>query len=72
MGQKLMFLSLFFTLLAFFDSVYHYSGMKPVFENVRSKDGGSFACLQFRGPEFECPYHYHPEFEITWILSSEG
>lgn len=46
--------------------------VKPVFENVRSKDGGSFACLEFRGPEFECPYHYHPEFEITWILSSEG
>lgn len=46
--------------------------VKPVFENVRSKDGGSFACLEFRGPEFECPYHYHPELEITWILSSEG
>ena len=46
--------------------------MKPVFENVRSKDGGSFACLEFRGPEFECPYHFHPELEITWILSSDG
>jgi AraC-like DNA-binding protein len=46
--------------------------VKPVFENVRSKDGGSFACLEFQGPEFECPYHFHPELEITWILSSEG
>ena len=46
--------------------------VKPVFENVRSKDGGSFACLEFQGPEFECPYHFHPELEITWILSSDG
>jgi len=49
-----------------------YVGMRPIFENVRSKDGGSFACLEFRGPEFECPYHYHPELEIIWILAGEG
>jgi AraC-like DNA-binding protein len=46
--------------------------MRPVLENVMIRDGGAFACLEFRGKEFDCPYHFHPEIEITWILAGEG
>jgi AraC-like DNA-binding protein len=46
--------------------------MRPVLENVTIRDGGAFACLEFRGKAFDCPYHFHPEIEITWILAGEG
>ena len=46
--------------------------MRPVFESVAIRDGGSFACHEFRGAAFDCPYHVHPELEITWIDSGNG
>ncbi len=46
--------------------------MRPILENVTICDGGAFACLEFRGKAFDCPYHFHPEIEITWILAGEG
>jgi AraC-like DNA-binding protein len=46
--------------------------MNPVRENITIRDGGSFACLEFRGEVFDCPYHFHPEIEITWIVAGKG
>ena len=46
--------------------------MKLTRENVQPRRGSSFARLEFDLPEFDTHYHYHPEIEITWIVSSEG
>ncbi len=46
--------------------------MNPRFENIPLPHGHSFACLEFKEPVFECPYHFHPEIEITHIVESRG
>lgn len=46
--------------------------MKPVFEKVRLAENQSFSCLEFKGAVFDCPYHIHPEIELTYIASSSG
>ncbi len=46
--------------------------MKPTRENIQPNQGSSFSCLEIDQPEFDSHYHYHPEFEITWIVEGEG
>lgn len=46
--------------------------MTPTRENVRPDEGASFACLDIDVPEFDHDYHFHPEFELTWIVEGEG
>ncbi len=46
--------------------------MKASFEQLDKATNGSFLFRQFTLPYFDAPYHFHPEFELTLILKSEG
>lgn len=43
-----------------------------VYEKVIPEEKASFRCLEWNAPEFECPHHFHPEIEVTHIVSSRG
>ncbi len=46
--------------------------MKPILEKISKPHDATFACFEFSGKEFCCPYHYHTEYEITLILDGNG
>ncbi|MFC4312062.1 helix-turn-helix domain-containing protein [Steroidobacter flavus] len=48
--------------------------MKPNFETVQSDVDSSFRSIRFTCASFaeDHSWHYHPEFELTWIIRSEG
>ena len=46
--------------------------MKATHEQFKNHTDGSFFFRQFNLPYFDAPYHFHPEFELTLILKSEG
>jgi len=48
--------------------------MEPRFESVQSDVDSSFRCLHFTCASFaeDHTWHYHPEYELTWIIRSEG
>jgi AraC-like DNA-binding protein len=46
--------------------------MKASLEQLANTADGSFLFRQFNLPYFDAPYHFHPEFELTLILKSEG
>lgn len=46
--------------------------MKAILEQIRPPAEHSFASFQFANPRFDCPYHYHPEVELTLIASGYG
>jgi YesN/AraC family two-component response regulator len=47
--------------------------MKPLYKPISSDDSSLFkAVLQENEKEFEYPWHYHPEYELTYILTSHG
>ena len=46
--------------------------MNPRFEKVPVAHGRSFACLEFKERVFDCPYHFHPEIELTHIVEGYG
>ncbi|PWK22956.1 AraC-like DNA-binding protein [Arcicella aurantiaca] len=46
--------------------------MKASPEQLDNAKDGSFLFRQFTLPYFDAPYHFHPEFELTLILKSEG
>ncbi len=45
---------------------------RAVFEKVPLLPGRSFASRHFRAPRFNAPWHFHPEYELTLILSGQG
>jgi len=45
--------------------------MRARFEKVREPNG-SFTAYERVEPEFPFNWHYHPEFELTLIVDSEG
>jgi AraC-like DNA-binding protein len=47
-------------------------GVKPILEKVSHDGSQSFAFLDFEIPRFQCPFHYHPEVELTLIVNSSG
>ena len=46
--------------------------MKPSLESVSSSGLNSFLVRQFEEKSFSAPYHFHPEFELTFILDGSG
>lgn len=46
--------------------------MKAHFEQVTPSPENSFKVFLHEVAEFDAPWHYHPEFELTFILSSKG
>lgn len=46
--------------------------MKARFEQINSKQESSITLLQLSQPEFSLQYHFHPQYELTWIQKSSG
>lgn len=46
--------------------------MRVHLEKILTGEGESFACREFRCRSFNAPFHFHPEFELTLILSGSG
>lgn len=47
--------------------------MKPHFKPIRSDESKLFkVVVEENEKEFEYPWHYHPEFELTYILKNHG
>lgn len=46
--------------------------MQVNYESIPYRPDESIACFAFKGPQIICPYHQHPEYEIAWIVRSEG
>lgn len=47
--------------------------MKARYKPIPSVESNLFkAIMQENNKEFDYPWHYHPEFELTYILSSHG
>lgn len=46
--------------------------MKPVLEDVFREKEYVIKAGKYELPYFQSPFHYHPEYEITCILKSEG
>lgn len=46
--------------------------MKAVFEQLNTEQSSSFILRQFDVPQFDAPFHFHPEYELTLILKGEG
>ncbi len=46
--------------------------MKAQFERLERREFQSFRAYAYEKPEFDAPWHYHPEFELTYILLGRG
>lgn len=46
--------------------------MKAHYERIEPLDDRSFNAYTYEKAEFDSPWHYHPEFELTCILSGRG
>jgi AraC-like DNA-binding protein len=46
--------------------------VKAILEKVSHDRNRSFTLFEFQCRRFECPFHYHPEIELTLIPSSSG
>lgn len=46
--------------------------MKAVFEKIDLQEGQSLVIRGLNLPEFDAPWHFHPEMELTFIRKSRG
>jgi AraC-like DNA-binding protein len=46
--------------------------LKPSIEKIAEIEGSAFVCKSLQLPVFDCPFHYHPEIELTYVSSSFG
>jgi AraC-like DNA-binding protein len=46
--------------------------MKPVFQKLTNSPDEGFACKVIRGRSFDCPWHFHEEFELILVIQSGG
>jgi AraC-like DNA-binding protein len=46
--------------------------MKPLYEHIRPDSDSSILTKSISLPTFDSPFHFHPEFELTYIKRGEG
>lgn len=46
--------------------------MKAHLEHLNAIEGSSFMCKKVKLHHFDSPFHFHPEYELTYIQKSEG
>lgn len=46
--------------------------MKALFEKIMINEQSSALVRRFQLPYFDAPWHYHPEYELTYIINSYG
>lgn len=46
--------------------------MKAQYEKIEPQEFQSFRAYAYEKPEFDTPWHYHPEFELTYIVAGRG
>jgi len=46
--------------------------MKAHFQKILLNDGKSFDVRKWQLSGFHCDYHYHPEYELKYVIKSEG
>lgn len=46
--------------------------MKAVYEKVNFQSGSSITAFAVESDRFDAPWHFHPEFELTYIVESRG
>ena len=46
--------------------------LKAEFELVPRCEDGSFNVREFRLPAFSSPWHFHPQYELTYIVKGSG
>lgn len=46
--------------------------MKAILEKISHDRNRSFALFEYQRRRFDCPFHYHPEIELTLIVGSSG
>jgi AraC-like DNA-binding protein len=46
--------------------------VKPVFESISTLPASSLKAFYQEKEEFDSPWHFHPQFELTYILKSSG
>ncbi|WP_337041383.1 AraC family transcriptional regulator [Emticicia sp. 17c] len=46
--------------------------MKALFEKILTDEGSSFLTRYVALPYFDAPLHYHPEYELTFIVKGQG
>ena len=46
--------------------------MKAQFEKITTSRDNSFKAFSYEDRQFDAPWHYHPELELTFIVSSNG
>lgn len=46
--------------------------MKALFEKITISEQNSMLVRRFQLPHFDVPWHYHPEYELTYIARGDG
>ena len=46
--------------------------MKPVFEKTPRTQWESFHCEEVRGSSYNAAWHFHPEYQLTLVIKSQG
>ena len=46
--------------------------MKPVFQRLTTEPEEGFVFKAIRGSGFNCPWHFHPEYELIFVLRGQG
>ena len=46
--------------------------MKAQFQKISINEGISFIAKELELPHFDNEYHYHPEYELKYVIQSKG
>lgn len=50
----------------------NYLELKAQFEKISSKIDSSFNAFIYENENFDAPWHFHPEYELTYIVKGKG